>query len=61
MIGKDEEIIRIGIIITAIEILKNFLECMTVEEIGLATTDDEHMGMLLNYILHGWTAVRVEV
>ena len=36
-------------------------ECMTTEEIRLATLDNEHLGMLSEYILHGWLSTKSEV
>ena len=50
-----------AISINLIEIHMNIPECMTAENIWLATIDDEHKGMLTNYTLHGWPATKAEL
>ena len=34
---------------------------MTAEEPRLPTLDDEHLGMLSEYVLHGWLSTKAEV
>ena len=36
-------------------------DCMKAEEIRSATIHDEHLSMLLEYVLHGWRSTRDEV
>ena len=57
---KDKKIPRMGININVIETYTSIPECMTAEEIQLATMDDEHIGMLSNYTLHGWPTTKAE-
>ena len=36
-------------------------EYMTAEEIWLAALDDEHIGMLSNYVMCGWPSMKYKV
>ena len=36
-------------------------DCMTAEEIRIATLDDEHICILSEIILHGWPSTKAEV
>ena len=36
-------------------------DCMTVEEIGTATLDDEGIGMLSELVQNGWPVTKAEV
>ena len=47
--------------IHAIELCKDIPDCMTVEEIKLATLDDEHLAMLSEYVLCGWPVTKAEL
>ena len=36
-------------------------ECITAEEIRLATLDYEHLSLLSDYVLYGWPSTKAEV
>ena len=57
-IGKDEEIPVMDRSMNVMETCRNIPECMTAEDKKLATIDDEHIGMLSKYMLHGWLAIK---
>ena len=50
-----------NITINVIESCTDISDCMRAEEIRFATTDDKHLNMLSEYVLHGWPSVRAEV
>ena len=39
----------------------NIPDSMPAEEIKYATLDDEHLGILLKYVLHGWLLTKGEL
>ena len=45
----------------AIEIYSEILECMTEEEIGCVTIDDDHISAHSTYVIHGWSSRRAQV
>ena len=59
--NRDDVILEIGIGINVIETYMDIQDYMTTEEIQHATIDDEHIGVLSNYVLHGWPSTQAEV
>ena len=49
------------ITINTLESCLDIPDGMTREEIRLATPDDEHLGMLSEYIMHSWQSTKDEV
>ena len=45
-----------GIRINVIERCMDITECITSDEIHLATIDDEHIGLLSSCVQHGWSS-----
>ena len=59
--NRDEDIPSMCITISAIESCMNLPECMAVKKIRIVTIDDEHLGVLLELVLHGWLSTKAEV
>ena len=56
----DKEIPCICVTINAISCMDT-PDCMKAEATRLATLDDEHLGMLSEYVLHGWPSTKAEL
>ena len=59
--NRDKGIPGMSININAIESCMDVLDCMTAKEISLATLDNEHLGMMSEYVLLGWPSTKAEV
>ena len=59
--GRDEEIPDMCITINAMESCMDIPDCMTADKIRQAILDNEPLGMLSEYILHGWPPTKAEV
>ena len=59
--NRDEEVPSMCITINVVGLCMDIPDCMTGEEIRLATLDDEHLGMLSKYVLCGWPSINGEV
>ena len=51
-VNKEEEVTEMGISMHVIETHSDIPDCMTTEEIQLATINDGNIGVLSNYLLH---------
>ena len=47
--------------INAIETCTDIPECMATEEIRHATLEDDQIGVLSTYVMHGWPSTRAGV
>ena len=54
---RNEETLQIDISINAIEACTNIPECFEAEEIWFTNINDEHIGILLDYIMYGWPLI----
>ena len=52
---------RVDITLNVIQTSINIPECTTAEVIWLVTIDDKQIGVLSNYMLHGWSSTKVQV
>ena len=60
-VNEDEEMLGKGISIIVIGTCTGITDCMTAEEMWLATINDKNKGMLSNYVLHGWPSTKLGV
>ena len=58
---RDEEIPSMYMTINAVESCMEIPDCMTVEETTVASQDDEHLGILLEHVLHSWPPTEAKV
>ena len=52
--NNDEEIKGMQISINAIQLMTNKSECMAFNELKEATSQDQHLQQLMEYIIQGW-------
>ena len=52
--NKDAEISGMQLIIDAIQTMTNIPDCMTIQHLQQATSQDDHLQQLKGYIIRGW-------
>ena len=59
--NRDEEIPGICITISVIDSFTDIPGCLRVKQIRVAVLEDEHLGLLSEYVLYGWPWMKTEV